>query len=204
MTDFEEDFDFFGTNMLKNPGEGGFAGINILWLIPLISGVTALLSSMLSMHYTKQGGAQQQQQAQGCSNVMMYVMMPAISLFIAFTVPCAVGIYWVYSNVIAIVQTFILNKIYNPAKIRAQAELEYAEHRKKKAEDMKRLAEARAREQRELAMQMNEEKKDGKKGKGKSKAKPQKTEEPTEEPAEQPTETVTESGDTEENGENAE
>lgn len=204
MTDFEEDFDFFGTNMLKNPGEGGFAGINILWLIPLISGVTALLSSMLSMHYTKQGGAQQQQQAQGCSNVMMYVMMPAISLFIAFSVPCAVGIYWVYSNVLAIVQTFILNKIYNPAKIRAQAELEYAEHRKKKAEDKKRLAEARAREQRELAMQMNEEKKDGKKGKGKSKAKPQKTEEPTEEPAEQPTEEVTESGDTEENGENAE
>lgn len=202
MTDFEDQFNFLGKNMLQNPGNGGFAGINVLWLIPAISGITALLSGMLSMHYTKQSG--DQQQAQGCSNVMMFVMMPGMSLFIAFSVPGAVGIYWVYSNIIAALQTFILNQIYNPAKIRAQAEIEYAEHRKKKAEDKKRLAEARAREQRELALQMNEEKKDGKKGKGKPKAKPQKEEEPAEEVVEQPTEESTETGDTEENGENAE
>ncbi|MBQ5795352.1 MAG: membrane protein insertase YidC [Kiritimatiellae bacterium] len=199
MITFEKDFDFFGDNMLRNPGEGGFAGINILWLIPFISGVTALLSGMLSMHYTKQSGGDAQQ-AQGCSNVMMFVMMPAMSLFIAFSVPGAVGIYWVYSNIIAIAQTYILNQIYNPVKIRAQAEIEYAEHRKKKAEDKKRLAEARAREQRELALQMNEEKKDGKKGKGKPKAKPQEEKEPTEEPTE---ETTTETGESEDNGENA-
>lgn len=195
MSDFEEDFDFLGANMLKNPGEGGFGSIGVLWLIPIISGITALLSGMLSMHYTKQSG--DQQQAQGCSNAMMFVMMPAMSLFIAFSVPGAVGIYWVYSNIVAIAQTFILNQIYNPAKIRAQAEIEYAEHRKKKAEDKKRLAEARAREQRELALQMNEEKKDGKKGKGKPKAKPQEEKEPAEEPTE-------ETEVSEENGENAE
>lgn len=199
MVDFEKKFTFLGDNLLRNPGEGGFAGINILWLIPFISGVTALLSGMLSMHYTKQSGGDAQQ-AQGCSNVMMFVMMPAMSLFIAFSVPGAVGIYWVYSNIIAIAQTYILNQIYNPVKIRAQAEIEYAEHRKKKAEDKKRLAEARAREQRELALQMNEEKKDGKKGKGKPKAKPQEEKEPTEEPTE---ETTTETGESEDNGENA-
>ena len=198
MSEFEKDFDFLGANMLKNPGEGGFGSIGVLWLIPIISGITALLSGLLSMHYTKQSG--DQQQAQGCSNVMMFVMMPAMSLFIAFSVPGAVGIYWVYSNIVAIAQTFILNQIYNPAKIRAQAEIEYAEHRKKKAEDKKRLAEARAREQRELALQMNEEKKDGKKGKGKPKAKPQEEKEPAEEPTEETVETEV----PEENGENAE
>ena len=34
----------------------------------------------------------------------------------------AVGIYWISSNLIAVVQTIILNNIYNPVKIRAQAE----------------------------------------------------------------------------------
>jgi YidC/Oxa1 family membrane protein insertase len=139
-----------------------------------------MLSSLLSMHYNKQtGGQAAQQQAQGCSNAMMFIMMPAMSLFITFSVPGAVGIYWICSNLIAVLQTFILNQIYNPVKIREQAEKEYAERRKQKAEDKKRLAEARAREQRELAQQINEEKKAANK-----KNKP-KTEKVEEEPAEE-------------------
>lgn len=197
MVDFEDQFNFLGQNMLKQPwNEKGFVGINTLWLIPLISGFTALLSSMLSMHYTKQGGGDAQMQAQGCNSVMMYGMMPAMSLFIAFSVPGAVGIYWVFSNLIAMLQTFILNQIYNPAKIRAQAEKEYEERKKKKAEDKKRLAEARAREQRELAQQMNEEKKGSQKGKGKQK--PKTEEAPAKEsPAETEAETTENSEKTE-------
>ena len=52
------------------------------------------------------------------------------------------------------VQTFVLNKMYNPAKIRAQAEAEYAERRRRKAEDKARLKAARIEEQR--AWQMEE------------------------------------------------
>lgn len=172
IVEFEGQFNFFGKNMLENPwnSEKGFGGISVLWLIPLISGITALFSGVLSMHYTKMGGGDAQVQAQGCSNVMMFGMMPLMSLFIAFSVPGAVGIYWICSNLINLVQTFILNKIYNPAKIRVEAQKEYEERKKKKAEDKKRLAEARAREQRELAQQMSEEKKEPKKGKAKPKA----------------------------------
>ncbi|MBQ9963544.1 MAG: membrane protein insertase YidC [Clostridia bacterium] len=159
MYEIKKDFVFFGKNLLENPwNEKGFGGISILWLIPLISGITAFLSSMLSMHYTKQVAAAENQQAQGCSNVMMLVWMPAFSLFITFTVPGGVGIYWICSNLIALLQTFILNKIYNPVKIREQAEIEYEERRRQKQEDKKRLAEARAKEQRELAKQLKEEK----------------------------------------------
>ena len=74
-------------------------------------------------------------------------------------VPGGVGVYWICSNLIALLQTFVLNQIYNPVKIRAQAEIEYEERRRQKQEDKKRLAEARAREQRELALQQKEEKK---------------------------------------------
>ena len=62
-----------------------------------------------------------------CSpNAMMY-MMPVMSLILSFTVPAGVAVYWIFSNLLALVQTVVLNAMYNPAKIRAQAEAEYAE-----------------------------------------------------------------------------
>lgn len=180
ITEMQEmDFSLFGMDLLEQPNDKGFG---LLWLIPLVSGITALLSSMLSMHYQKQMTKGQVQQGQGCSNVMMLVLMPGMSLFIAFSVPGAVGLYWICSNLIALLQTYVLNQIYNPAKIRAQAEIEYEERRRKKQEDKKRLAEARAREQRELAQQIKEE---GKGGQKKKPAKPApKAEEPVTETAE--------------------
>lgn len=160
MQEFKKDFMFFGKNLLENPwNEKGFGGISILWLIPLLSGLTAFFSSCLSLHYTKQATAAESQPGQGCSNTMMMVWMPGFSLFITFTVPGGVGIYWICSNLIALLQTFVLNKIYDPVKIRQQAEIEYEERRRKKQEDKKRLAEARAREQRELALQQKQEQK---------------------------------------------
>ncbi len=190
MKTFREEFHIFGLDLLARPwGEGGFASISWLWLLPLISGLTAFLSSLLSMHYTKQATAAENQQAQGCSNVMMLVWMPAFSLFITFSVPGGVGVYWICSNLIAMLQTFVLNQIYNPVKIRQQAEIEYEERRRKKQEDKKRLAEARAKEQRELAQQIKEEQKAPSKKKKSTPAKAKA--EPTEESAEpvQPVET---------------
>lgn len=159
MNQIREDFSFFGRTLLDSPwNERGFAGINILWLIPLISGLTAFASSLISLHYTKQLNASgEKMPGQGCSNVMMLAMMPLFSLFITFGVPGGVGIYWICSNIIAVVQTVILNNIYNPAKIRAQAEAEYEERRRKKAEDKKRLKEARLREEEEARRQAKEE-----------------------------------------------
>lgn len=174
----EMDFSLLGINLLEQPNQMGFG---LLWLIPLFSGITAMLSSLLSMHYQKQVTKGQVQQGQGCSNVMMLGLMPAMSLFIAFSVPGAVGLYWICSNLIALLQTFVLNQIYNPAKIRAQAEIEYEERRRKKQEDKKRLAEARAREQRELAQQMKQEGKGGQKKKAATPA--PKADKPAEEPA---------------------
>ena len=87
----------------------------------------------------------------------MVFAMPLFSLIVTFTVPGGVGIYWICSNLIAIVQTIVLNTIYNPVKIRAQAEAEYEERRRKKAEDKKRLAESRAREQEEARRLAKEE-----------------------------------------------
>ncbi len=181
MVEIKDQFTFFNRSLLQNPWNSkGFADISLLWLIPLLSGLTAMLSSLISMHFTKQmTSSENQQPGMGCSNNAMMIIMPLFSLFITFSVPGGVGIYWISSNIIALVQTLVLNSIYNPAKIRAQAEIEYEERRKQRQEDKKRLAEARAREQRALAAELNEQKKGGEKSPSKKKpAKEQSAETP--------------------------
>ncbi len=140
------EFAIFGKSLLEMPRTYGIMP-NWTWLIVLASGLSAFLSSMLSMHYSKATMSQEQQQMGGCStNAMMY-MMPLMSLVFSFTVPTGVAVYWTFSNLLAMVQTVILNAMWNPAKIRAQAEAEYAERRRKKKEDKERLKAARLAEQ---------------------------------------------------------
>lgn len=150
IVEMRGEFQLFGQDFLKNPWNGGFKGINWLWIIPLLSGITALLSSFLSQHYNKATMSPEQQQMKGCTGVMLY-FMPLFSAYISFVVPGAVGIYWIFSNVFALGQTYVLNRMYNPAKIREQAEIEYKERRARraaeKAEEKRRLAEARQREE---------------------------------------------------------
>ncbi len=134
-------------NMLEQPWKNTLMP-NALWIIAILSGLSALGSSLLSMHYSKKSQPQAdgaQKQAQGCTNGMMFGM-PLFSLIITFGVPGAVGIYWIISNLLALVQTVVLNKIYDPAKAREQAQKEYDERRARKAEDKRRLAEARKAE----------------------------------------------------------
>lgn len=167
MEKTREDFTLFGISLLDVPSETGIKP-NWLWLIAIASGLAALAQSMISMRYSKATMSAEQQKAAGCSNGMMMYGMPIFSLFIAFSVPGGVALYWVFSNLLGIVQTVVLNAMYNPAKIRAQAELEYAERRRKKAEDRERLRAARLEEQAAWQREENE-KKAAAKGKGKKK-----------------------------------
>jgi YidC/Oxa1 family membrane protein insertase len=134
------------------------------------------------MHYNKASQPAQQQQMGGCSPNMMMYMMPIMSLVISFTVPAGVAVYWIFSNLLQMVQTVVLNAMYNPAKIRAQAEAEYAERRRKKQEDKERLKAARLAEQ--AAWQKEENEKRAAKSGKKPATKKETTEDlPQEEPA---------------------
>ena len=179
-----DQFNVLGINLLRVPSEYGITP-NWLWLIVLASGGTAFLSSLLSMKYSKATMSQEQQQAAGCTNGMMY-MMPLMSLFFSFTVPAGVAVYWTFSNLLAMVQTFVLNKMYDPAKARAKGEAELAERRRRKEEDKARLKAARLAEQQAWQAEENE-----KKAAAQGKAKPKKAE-TTATPAEQPKDSVME------------
>ena len=185
MMTISENFSIGKYTLLDTPWRNGFADISLLWLIPLLSGLSAFAMSFLSQRYSK--ASMGDQPGAGCSNGALMYGMPLFSLFMTFIVPGGVGMYWIFSNIIGIGQTYLLNKIYNPAKIRAQAEKEYEERRRQKAEDKKRLAAEHAREQAEEDRRRQEEKKQGKKAPHKAKAPvPAEQPEPTEEPEQEP------------------
>ncbi len=165
LKETQQQFTVFNVSLLGVPSEGGITNPNPLWIIAILSGLSALLTTLQSMKYQKAGMTEQQQQMNGCTTNGMLYMMPVMSLVFSFSVPAGVAVYWIFSNLLSLVQTIILNAMYNPAKIRAEAEAEYAERRRKKAEDRERLKQSRIQEQQAWQREENEKKqqKQGKK-----------------------------------------
>ena len=60
-------------------------------------------------------------QQQGCMKYM-FLALPLLTAWIAYTVPAAVGFYWICSTVFGFVQTLIMNKFYSPDILNAKAE----------------------------------------------------------------------------------
>lgn len=129
---------FFGMNLGQTPSTDMFktmfsGGWNPIILIPIISGVTALLVSFVSTRMgpsADAGGAGANASMKG----MMYIM-PLFSVMIAFQVPAGVGLYWIYSNLTAMLQTFILNKYYNPKEMAEKAKAERDERMEKERQE---------------------------------------------------------------------
>ena len=140
------DFTMFGLNLFDQPTltpEGKSMGLYFaLLLIPILSGLTSLLMSLI----TKQSTASTTDgQLAGMNNSMM-IMMPVMSIWISFMVPAGVGIYWLISNICSCVQSFVLNKIMNPAEEIAKAKAEQEAQRE--AERQERIEQKKkAREQ---------------------------------------------------------
>ena len=89
-------------------------------LIPILAGLTGFLLSWLSQKTNSM--TQDPQMQGGCSGKTMMYTMPLITVFFCFNVNCALGLYWTIGNVLGIGQHFILHKMYDPAKILAEAE----------------------------------------------------------------------------------
>ena len=124
-----------------------------LFLIPIISVAASWVSMKVSMATNAINQGDQKGQADQTNKVMMW-MMPLMSLWIGFTVPAGLSIYWIAQYIIQAVQEIIsakmLKKDYEEAR-RATEERE----RREKEEEKKRKEEARL----ERARRAEEEKK---------------------------------------------
>lgn len=146
------DFNFFGANLAAVPNwqfwAGGISVNSIaLVLIPVISGVTSLIFSQVSMK-TNAVNAQAAQSANNSSMKMMMWMTPLMSLWIGFTTPAGLSIYWIANNLLSMAQEFLAGKIlkkdYAAAALakEEQERLEKEEEKQKHREAVERKVKA--------------------------------------------------------------
>ena len=109
------DFNLFGLNMGLTPEFLNFSSLErgILQLIPILTFVVYFLSGKITRKFSFQPiqNEGQKDPAQGCSNSMMNIMMPAMSAVIAFAVPAAVGLYWIFKSILGVIKQFVISKV---------------------------------------------------------------------------------------------
>ena len=108
-----------------------------LFLIPIISAVLSWLQMKLSQKTQPSSGSNAQAAA---SMKSMNLMMPLVSLYIGFIMPAALGVYWIFTSVLATIQQIALNKILGKQMAAENAERE-ARMRAKQAEVERRRQE---------------------------------------------------------------
>lgn len=82
-----------------------------LLVIPVLCCALAFLTTWVTRKFNDNGINQQVAPEQKSSMFFMNLMMPLLQLWISFAVSGAVGIYWVYTSILGIVQTIILSKV---------------------------------------------------------------------------------------------
>lgn len=106
------DFHFLGIDLAAMPQ---LTQISVLWIIPILSGVTSYLYSMVVKKYQTPAAASNNPQADSMNGCTTY-MMPLMSVYIAFVVPGGLGFYWIINNIFMIVQEPLLNWYYTEFK----------------------------------------------------------------------------------------
>ena len=123
---------FLGMDLTQTPSTSMFAQIfsdfNPILFTPILSGVSALAMSLQSLR------SGTMPQGNNTAKSMMLIM-PVFSVVIAFQVPAGVGLYWFYSNLTMMVQTLIMNRIYNPREIAEKAKREHEERQERERQE---------------------------------------------------------------------
>ena len=173
---FVLNFNFLGIDLSKIPTwkfwAGGITPGSVgLFLLPIISVGVSFLSMKVSMATSRMNNQAQNAQLDS-TNKMLLWMMPVMSLWIGFTVPAGLSVYWVAQYFVTMIQEYICGKML---KKDYEAAREAAERREaeEKEEEKRRKEEARLERQRRLEEE--------KKNRGKKKPAQKKDDEPDQE-----------------------
>ncbi|MGO5114495.1 YidC/Oxa1 family membrane protein insertase [Candidatus Avoscillospira sp. LCP25S3_F1] len=151
-------FSFLGVNLGKIPTWQfwtltGWAEIG-LFLMPVISAASQWFSMFVMQKFnasvaTNNRGEQDNDAASAVNQSMksMNIIMPVMSLWIGFSMPAGMSVYWITQGLFGLVQEFFLTKHYRKVydaedEIRRQ---EYAEEEAREAEKERLRAERRAK-----------------------------------------------------------
>ena len=153
------DFSFLGVDLAAIPSFRfwqceGWSEIG-LFLIPVASGVLQMLSMFISQKMnnkvaTNADGEQDAEatKAANQTNTTMMLMMPLMSLWIGYSMPAAISIYWIAQAVFGAIQDYFLTVHFRKVYDAEDAE------RQQRAQQ-KRLEEAEKERQRALRREQN-------------------------------------------------
>ena len=140
----------FGLDMAANPWSMvtsftfTWAAIGLI-LIPILAGGSQWLFTKVTMKHQPQTDPS----ASAMNRTMMF--MPLFSVYIAFTMPAALGVYWIAQSAFGGVQEFFMGKFFN----KKLEEEENARYEARQAERKKKMEEAKVlqEQQRQQAAQ---------------------------------------------------
>ena len=88
-----------------------FSSVNAwLLLLPVLTFVVYFFSMKINRKLTFQPTQSADERQQACSNNMMDITMPLMSVWMTFIVPAAVGVYWMFKSILGVVKQFIMSK----------------------------------------------------------------------------------------------
>ena len=115
MAQLEKMNNFLGLNIAEAPlnlikdgfSAGAFGIVIAALMIPILAGLTQYLS--VKMVPQNNGNTDQEKQVAATMKTMN-ITMPLLSVFMCFTMPTGLGLYWITSAVVRMVQQFFINK----------------------------------------------------------------------------------------------
>lgn len=105
-------------------------------LVPVLTGAVMLITTMLQRKFTYQSEATQDTQNKSSMKIMMWIS-PLMCAYFAYIVPSAIGVYWIWRNLLSFLQQVILSKVMPTPKFTEEellaAEREYLGKKPKKS-----------------------------------------------------------------------
>lgn len=119
VENFRIDFANVPQTLAESPF-AAFASFAVLWgllLIPIINLGLTYLQQFVSKKLSYQDpNANQAAGGMMSSMKMMMLVMPLMTFFFTFTFPAAIGIYWIFRTILAMLQQFILSRMFKLPK----------------------------------------------------------------------------------------
>lgn len=142
---------FIGINIAETPltifmdsiKTGAIATAILALSIPLISGITQYMSMKMTPTATTNSKDNKDNPMMASMNTTMKIM-PLFSVFMVFTFPSGIGLYWIASAVVRMVQQYVINKHLEKISIEELIEKNQekaAKKREKKGTNAKKLSE---------------------------------------------------------------
>ncbi len=141
METFIEKFQLFGIDLSRTPSTD--MGWDLLWLIPILTGVTSLMMGVYTwLRQKKTNPEMAKNPSMGC----MSLMTPAMSIYFSFLFPASVGIYIILSSLLSFIQMIITNKVMSPKKLLAKQMVDETINRRAREKILKNVSEKKNEE----------------------------------------------------------